>query len=215
MPNPSSETSGTRDALIGAALALFAEKGFEGASTREISARAGANIAAISYHFGGKDGLRLACADLIARQILGGGNLPDIPETLDPALAAKLLEDGVAEFATLLLTHASARNMAAFILREVAQPGPVLDHVYQSIFAPMHMRLCRLWSRATGAEADAAETRLVLFSLIGQVVYFRIGQPIVERRLGWARIGDAEALQIVDVIRLNIRALISSAREGK
>ena len=54
---------GTRDAIVRAAMRGFAEKGFEATSIREIAAMAGTNVASISYHFGGKDGLRAACAE--------------------------------------------------------------------------------------------------------------------------------------------------------
>jgi AcrR family transcriptional regulator len=47
----------TRQSIIRAATDLFAEKGFDGASVREIVARARVNQAAINYHFKGKDGL--------------------------------------------------------------------------------------------------------------------------------------------------------------
>ena len=49
----------TRGAIIKAAVHLFAEKGFEGASVRDIIAKARVNQAAINYHFKGKDGLYL------------------------------------------------------------------------------------------------------------------------------------------------------------
>jgi AcrR family transcriptional regulator len=49
----------TRHSIIKAAVDLFAEKGFEGTSVREIVAKARVNQAAINYHFKGKDGLYL------------------------------------------------------------------------------------------------------------------------------------------------------------
>lgn len=49
----------TRQSIIKAAVDLFAEKGFEGTSVREIVAKARVNQAAINYHFKGKDGLYL------------------------------------------------------------------------------------------------------------------------------------------------------------
>ena len=48
---------GTRERLLEAAGEVFAQKGFREATIREICARAGANIAAINYHFGGKERL--------------------------------------------------------------------------------------------------------------------------------------------------------------
>jgi AcrR family transcriptional regulator len=47
----------TRQRLLDAGLAVFSEVGYHGATIREIAGRGGTNIAAISYHFGGKDGL--------------------------------------------------------------------------------------------------------------------------------------------------------------
>ena len=54
------EPHGTKLALILAAGELFAEHGFDGTSIRAIAEKADANIAAISYHFGGKQELHLA-----------------------------------------------------------------------------------------------------------------------------------------------------------
>ena len=44
----------TEQKIIEVATELFAKDGFDGASTREICRRAGANISLISYYFGGK-----------------------------------------------------------------------------------------------------------------------------------------------------------------
>jgi AcrR family transcriptional regulator len=49
----------TRNSIIKAAVHLFAEKGFQGASVRDIVVKARVNQAAINYHFKGKDGLYL------------------------------------------------------------------------------------------------------------------------------------------------------------
>jgi AcrR family transcriptional regulator len=51
------EMTGTKLALIEAASGLFAEKGFEVVSVREITGRAGANVASVKYHFGSREGL--------------------------------------------------------------------------------------------------------------------------------------------------------------
>lgn len=47
----------TREALLDAAESLFAEQGLQAASLRAITQRAGANLAAVHYHFGSKEGL--------------------------------------------------------------------------------------------------------------------------------------------------------------
>src|SRR5690348_11353626 len=47
----------TREKILDAAVAEFGAKGFAGARTAEIAARAGVNQQLIAYHFGGKQGL--------------------------------------------------------------------------------------------------------------------------------------------------------------
>lgn len=47
----------TKTRLLDAAERLFADHGFTDASLRAITAQAGANLAAVNYHFGGKEGL--------------------------------------------------------------------------------------------------------------------------------------------------------------
>ncbi len=49
----------TRQSIMKAAVRLFADKGYQGASVRDIVAKARVNQAAINYHFKGKDGLYL------------------------------------------------------------------------------------------------------------------------------------------------------------
>src|SRR5512143_189911 len=49
----------TRQSIMKAAVYLFAEKGFENASVRDIVTKARVNQAAINYHFKGKNGLYL------------------------------------------------------------------------------------------------------------------------------------------------------------
>ncbi len=45
------------DRLLWAAESLFGEKGFDGTSVREITQKAGCNVAAVNYHFGSKEKL--------------------------------------------------------------------------------------------------------------------------------------------------------------
>jgi AcrR family transcriptional regulator len=59
----------TRQRLLAAACEVFAQRGFELASTRDIAARAGVKSPALSYYFGDKLGLYLACVDSVTSRI--------------------------------------------------------------------------------------------------------------------------------------------------
>lgn len=49
--------SAPKSRLLEAAESLFANQGFDAVSVRDITKEAGANVAAVNYHFGGRDGL--------------------------------------------------------------------------------------------------------------------------------------------------------------
>jgi AcrR family transcriptional regulator len=205
----------TRAALVAAALDRFGEKGFEAASTREIAARANANISAIAYHFGGKEGLRAACADFIAATI-GGVFGGAISAATDPSRLSRIqARDGLARIvealADAIVARAEARPIVRFMLREMFEPSPAFERIFQAL-APLHGRACAIWSRATGAPAESEATRLALFALIGQVIYFRLARPVVLRRMNWRDIGPAEAAAIKRLIVANLDASLEAAR---
>lgn len=211
----------TRQALIHAALKLFGQQGFDGTSTREIAAEAKANIGSIAYHFGGKEGLRLAAADYIvdtiqavATQAMGTADaLPE--KELTAQAAEQQLFAALDRMLTFIIARPEAGEIVQFILRELSHPTAALDRVYDGVFEPTHRRLCRVWEQATGEPAESESTKLTVFTLIGQVVYFRIGREAVMRRMGWSAIGGAEAEKVLAVASGNLSAILAARKERK
>jgi AcrR family transcriptional regulator len=60
-----------KEVIMNAAIALFAEKGFEGTSIRDLAAKADVNIAMINYYFGSKDKLFEALIEYKASYLRG------------------------------------------------------------------------------------------------------------------------------------------------
>lgn len=208
----------TRLALIAAGLRLFGEHGFAGTSTRQIAAAAKANIGSIAYHFGGKEGLRIACAEHIAStmsslsaQVLAAAPRP---EELSPIAARMLMREMLRTMVTFIVGRPESGEFVQFILREMAQPTAALDVIYDRMFAPMHVRLCEVWAAATGEAAASPATRLVVFTMIGQVVYFRIAREAVLRRMGWTAIGAGETDLIIAAVAANLDAVLDARAAG-
>ena len=205
--------AGTAADLVAAGMRLFGQKGFAATSIREIAGAAGTNVASISYHFGGKEGLRRACGVEVARRIgvaLGGAAAP---EDATPAAATAQMETLLRAMCAFMMTSPVAAPIMPFMLREVGEGGPVLGVVYEALIEPMHRRFCALWAMATGQEAEGERTRLLVFSLIGQLLYFRIGAPVVTRRLGWEVLGPDEAARIADLLIANLHSLLDRERQ--
>ena len=84
----------TRTRILDAAERLFAERGFRGASVRAITDLAGANLAAVGYHFGSKAELLAEVARRVIEPInaaQGAGLDRLLARTTDPQ-AAELVE---------------------------------------------------------------------------------------------------------------------------
>ena len=196
----------TRTLLIQAAMARFGREGYASASTRAIAAQAGTNISSIAYHFGGKEGLRIACADTVAERIEQiARSMPPTAAGLSAAQARLALRRLVRRMATFLIVGAAADDMVGFVLRELAQPdSPVLDRLYATLVEPRHAALCALWSAATGAEAESDDVKLAVFALVGQAAYFRLAAPIVRRRMGWRHYARPEARAITRRLLANL-----------
>jgi hypothetical protein len=139
--------------------------------------------------------------------------LPD-PSRLEPAQAEAMLATAVERMAGFIVGHPEAGELVGFILRELDRPTAALDIVYSGVFEPVHRRFCEVWAAATGAEAESDETRIRVFTLIGQVVYFRIAREAVKRRMGWSEIGAKETAKVVAVARGNLAAILAAGREG-
>ena len=194
---------------------LFGEKGFAAASTREIATAADANIGSIAYHFGGKNGLYRACAEHIVETIgsIAGGAL-NAAMLAGIAKPEDLLCAVVERVVPFIITSREAGVIVQFVLRELQHPGAALDTIYGGVFEPVHRRLCGVWEMATGEPADSEAARLTVFTLIGQIVYFRIGREAVRRRMDWDSIGPEEAQAIVKVAQANIRAIVAARKES-
>lgn len=215
---PPSAADTTRAALVQAALKLFGRQGFDGTSTREVAAEAKANIGSIAYHFGGKEGLRAAAADYIVEtiQAIAGQAMGSPPAAAagDPEAARAQLFALLERMVTFVVASPQAGEIVQFVLRELSHPTAALDRIYDGVFEPTHRRLCLIWEQATGEAAESEATRLTVFTLIGQVIYFRIGREAVMRRMGWHDIGAAEAAKVVAATSGNLSAILA-ARKGQ
>jgi TetR/AcrR family transcriptional regulator, regulator of cefoperazone and chloramphenicol sensitivity len=218
--SPATEGRGeaTRLALIHAALDLFGAKGFEASSTRAVAAAAGANLASIAYHFGGKQGLRLACADHVVETVhafLGPALADAGPAPLTPQEARALLERVLESFVAFMVVRPQAQSIARFVVREMFEPTEAFERIYTEAFAPMHERFCVVWAAATGAAADAPATKLATLAMLGQILYFRVARRVALRRLGWSDIGPHEGEAIRAMLTAHLHTALAAASGGR
>jgi AcrR family transcriptional regulator len=126
----------TRSAILDAAIAEFAERGFEGASIRAIADRLGLQHPLITYHYRSKDILWRAAAEHAFAQIRAGWD-NSAPENSDLPPFARLRE----EYATLFRYTVAFPEFHRFMRQEAFTNNPRLKWVAETVLAPLLRRL--------------------------------------------------------------------------
>jgi AcrR family transcriptional regulator len=167
----------TRARLIDAASQIFADQGFQAATIREICARAGANVAAVNYHFRDKAGLYLA---VLRHSIAAAGG----PEPRDAALHASTPEEALRLIVAAMLQriHGASASRACHLrimVHEMARPTEALPRVVEEIIGPNYAAMRQILSRLLNASPDDEFTRLCAHSVIGQVVHYAHAGPVI------------------------------------
>ena len=126
----------TRSAILDAAIAEFAERGFEGASIRAIAERLGLQHPLITYHYRSKDILWRAAAEHAFAQIRAGWD-SSAPESSGLSPLGRLRE----EYATLFRYTVAFPEFHRFMRQEAFTNNPRLKWVAETVLAPLLGRL--------------------------------------------------------------------------
>jgi AcrR family transcriptional regulator len=208
----------TRQRLIDAALSVFGEIGFDGASTRVLADQAGVNLAAIPYHFRNKEGLYRAAAQYIVDRMaeLTEPLLDEIEQALRNAPLARskaleLLHKYTDALVAILVGSREADAWAAFIMREQLQPGAAFEVLYEGMMRRVgDAGAGLLASILKRAKSDAA-INLRAVALLGQILVFRNCRQTALRRLGWKEFSAERLKQIQCMIRENVDLIVARA----
>ena len=205
-PSAPSTDSDTRQRLIDAAGAVFAEQGFRAATIRDICARADANVAAVNYHFGDKEALYrdvLEHAHAIALRRYP----PDLGTTADSTPEERLAAF-VRAFLLRLLDDGVPAWLGKLMAREMIEPTGALDGLVESTMRPMFRRLVGLVGAIAGPGADPKHVRLSAQSIVAQCVFYRHAEECL-RRLGKdAESGKGQVERVADhVARFSLAAI--------
>jgi AcrR family transcriptional regulator len=170
----------TKIRLIEAAGEEFACKGFDAARVRTICERAGANVAAINYHFGDKNQLYVDTvihAHHCGVDPCGGEYGPD----REPA-------EQLRSFIHSFLKHVLAINdpdgwRHRLILRELLHPTEASDVLIKEVIRPRFDCLEQIIGRFC-PDVDERKRHALAFSIIGQCLHYRMARAITERLIG-------------------------------
>ncbi len=136
MIQPPTTSLSTRAAILDAALAEFAEKGFEAASIRGIAERIGVQHPLITHHFGNKEGLWRAAAEATFARVREEWDKQD-PKTT----ALGPLDRLRAEYLALFRHTVAFPDFHRFVRQEGMSLNPRLQWVAEEVLKPLIERL--------------------------------------------------------------------------
>ena len=192
-----------RQRLLASAEEIFAEKGFDAASIREISTHAGVNLASIKYYFGDKEGLYIDAVKHAHFCSSVGGPMPDFPVELPAVAKLELFIRGM-----VARMHGPARpSSMKLMMREMAHPGKAAHVVVQEFIQPMAFRLRAILRELLPGHPEP-ELLMIGFSVIGQILYYRQNRPISELIFSKGEVDGLDETIVADhIVRFCMAAL--------
>jgi AcrR family transcriptional regulator len=203
----------TKQALLEAAAAVFAESGFQLARVRSIAARAGTNVAAVNYHFGSKEGLYFAVLHQLMSSTFQRFPLVDnsVPAGRDPAERfAHAVENLLRRFAS----PEQPTHLRDLMVRELANPTGALDRLLSELARPQFLTMRGLVSELLGPRAGEREIVAATFSVVGQCIFYLLARPIIARFHPEAQPGSDEDIRrlAAHVARFSLAGLEATRR---
>lgn len=170
----------TKARILVAAQEVFAAKGFEGASTREIAARAEVNISSLHYHWESKETLYLAIFERIFQQLVD--LLRD--EVATPATDEDARDVIERAMGITFDFYVENPTIPKLLLRRMMETEPVEKSAMRDSVGPT-LKVFADWTR-TFASDRLPERDVAFFMLVVQSVLFMsmLESPFVEGLLG-------------------------------
>jgi AcrR family transcriptional regulator len=168
----------TKARLLAAAGPIFADKGYQAATVRDICHQAGVrNLASVNYYFGDKERLYIETVKLAQQMRTDRIPMPEWPAEADPRVKLH-------GFVHTLLLRVVSEDEAAWrprlMLREILQPTAACRELVEQYFRPNYELLLSILDELLPDDVPPHKRHLLAFSVVGECVYYRVAKDIVD-----------------------------------
>lgn len=200
MAQPGEAPRSTKDRILSAAEEIFARRGFEGASTREIAARAGVNISSLHYHWASKETLYVAVFRNVFERIM-----MHLESTITPLLGrtgARGTELDVVEriMRELFDFFADQPNVPRLLLRRIVESDGSDHGLERDVLGPAWEHFST-WTKQ--AKLDDHAARLFMLSMHSVVMVYALDSGPYQAVLG----GSLRDVRRREALRLHVADL--------
>lgn len=213
---------GTRYALVMAGLELFGEQGLEATSTRMLAKKSNANVSAIPYYFGSKEGLYKAVLEYIVQRVklffgllMRDDLFVEDDASLSPEEARQKLHKIVGGAIRLFVESDEPKAWSRLVIREQSNPTKHFDILYDGYLHFIHEKLARYGAAITGLDKDSVEIKLKMHALLGQVLIFLISRESLMRFIGKKKLSENELNQTKEMLLSHVDACLQVKPTGR
>ena len=199
----------TKERILDTAEILFAQKGYQAVSVREITSAAECNLAAVNYHFGNKENLylevfrsrwvpRAQCLQEGFRKYLASQE--SLSESAVVRALAKAFVDGP-------LSDDERLRHSQLMTREMTQPTKAFEHVAEQVIQPFFREVLERLSSVSSDKVGEEEMLLNIFSIFAMVLHFNFARVAVSRLTGRKYDPSFRAQLVEQITQFSLRGL--------
>jgi len=195
----------TKARILEAAEQVFATKGFEGASTREIASRAGVNISSLHYHWESKETLYFAVFKNIYNQLIEISRDSVMPARGDsPRTVHELSVGRVFDY------FAANPNIPRLLLRRILENEQSGDAIDRDILLPSWREFSGWVKEYSGKKIRDIDAQILILTLHSSLLLFTLDSQQYAHVLG-GPISDSEVARRLRSHLIQLTALLISA----
>ena len=193
-----------RERLLETAGEIFAEKGFKGATVREIIDRAGVNLAAVNYYFRDKERLYI---EAVKHAVCGEPADMRLEWPPDTSPTVKL-HDFIRFQLRKFLDPSRPAWLARLIMREMTQPSEACAELVRDYIEPRSKILLGILRELLPPNTPRSKVFLNAFSIVGQCHFYCTHRPVIRLLIGEDAYQQLDSDTLADhITRFTLRAL--------
>jgi AcrR family transcriptional regulator len=178
-------TIDTRSQIIEAAGPIFAEKGFQAATIREICQAAGANLASVNYYFRDKE--RLYHETVIRASEMRREEVP-LPQWSPQTPPQERLRGFIRTIIERMVVMRAAPWQVKLMNREILQPTEACRDLIRAYFRPHFEMLLAILDELLPADTPLHTRTQLGFSVVSQCLFYRLCGESVAMMVGEAEL---------------------------
>jgi len=211
------DNNDTKNRILEEAEILFAEKGFNAVSIREVTAAARCNTGAVNYHFQSKKKLYMEVfrSRWIPRELKMYEHLKETLARIESPSPATVIKAVAEAYLEGPLSEEELRRHRQLIIREINNPTEAFEMVADQTLRPLFAYLQGRLHPYLPGHLDDESLTLDIMSIFGVLLYFTYSRPMISRVTGRKYDPEFKARLVNQVVRFSLEGLGVDGKEGK